>query len=417
MNIRATRSTHRRDSTAASQLARSQRRAGTHLAQVTQLALATLLAFATATAFAEADEPAQALPAEIQPDPLTVETLGTPGPHWIWLNDGLLASSRLFDADTGRMLGMVTISSSTSALEWSSSAGELLNVGAYYSRGSYGPRTDVVQIRSLKTLLPVAEVVLPETPPKLANGYPLRAYSGILDGGEFMAVYNFNPTMSVTIVNARTRTYAGEILTAGCGLVMPSASNAFLQLCGDGTVQRISLDATGKEASRARTEPFFDAENDPLMDRPVRNGDSWLYNSYSGRIFSVLSSKLKASPPWNVQGADPADASWRPGGRMPLAVHRAQGKLFVLMHEGGADTHEQPGTQVWVFDLKQRKRVARFVLAGPAASIDVSQDEAPVLYALNAETRELDVYSAVDGTKQRSIGSIGIGVSVIQAMN
>ena len=376
-----------------------------------------MFAFSSGSAHADPVEATTAIPAEIQPDPLTVQTLGAPGPHWIWLNDGLLASSRLFNADTGKMLGMVTISNSTSALEWSGSAGELLNVGAYYSRGSYGQRTDVVQIRSLKTLLPVGEVVLPETPPKLANGYPLRAYSGILDGGEFMTVYNFNPAMSVTIVNAKTRTYVGEILTAGCGLVMPSAANAFLQLCGDGTVQRISLDALGNEAGRARTEPFFDAQNDPLMDRPVRNGDSWLYNSYSGKIFSVSSSKLKAAAPWSVLGTDAADSSWRPGGRMPLAVHRAQGKLFVLMHEGGADTHEDAGPQVWVFDIKRKKRIARFVLAGPAAAIDVSQDEAPLLYALNAETRELDVYSAIDGTKQRSIGSIGIGVSVIQAMN
>ncbi len=411
MNHRATSNAHRRDSTKATRLMRSPVRAAACLA------VTAVLACAPASAFAEAAEAAAVIPAEIQPDALTVETLGPPGPHWIWLNDGLLASSRLFDADTGKMLGMVTISNSTSALEWNISAGELLNVGAYYSRGSYGPRTDVVQIRSLKTLLPVAEVVLPETPPKLASGYPLRAYSGILDGGEFMTVYNFNPTMSVTIVNAKTRSYVGEILTAGCGLVMPSATNAFLQLCGDGTVQRISLDAAGNEASRARTKPFFDAENDPLMDRPARNGDNWLYNSYSGKIFSVSSSKLKASAPWNVQGTDPADAGWRPGGRMPLAVHRAQGKLFVLMHEGGADTHEDPGAQVWVFDLQSHKRVARFVLTGPAVAIDVSQDEVPLLYAMNADTRELDVYSAIDGAKQRSIGSTGIGVSVIQAMN
>ena len=379
------------------------------------IAAAAHLVAATSPAFAESVGPAAAIPAEIAPDPLVVETLGTPGPHWLWLNDGLLASSRLFNADTGKMLGMVTISTSTSALEWNINGGELLNVGAYYSRGGYGTRADVVQIRSLKTLLPVGEVVFPESPPKLANGYPLRAYSGLLDGGEFMAVYNFNPTMSVTIVNARTRTYVGEILTAGCGLVMPSASNAFLQLCGDGTVQRIRLDAAGNEADRARTKPFFDAENDPLMDRPVRNGESWLYNSYSGRIFSVSSSRLKASPAWSVQGS--ADAGWRPGGRMPLAVHRAQGKLFVLMHEGGADTHEELGKQVWVFDLKTKTRIARFTLAGPTVAIDVSQDEAPLLYAINGETRELDVYSAIDGSKQRSIGSIGIGVTIIQAMN
>ena len=353
---------------------------------------------------------------EIEADPLTVETLGAPGPHWIWLNDGLLPATRLFDAGTGRMLGMFSTSSSTSAIEWNVGRGEVVNAAAYYSRGTFGDRTDVVQIRSLTTLLPVGEVVLPPSLPKIANGYPLRAYSGLLDGGRFMTVYNFNPVMSVSVVDVAARTYAGEILTAGCGLVMPTSADSFLQLCGDGTVQRVRLDAKGKEADRARTEPFFDAENDPLMDRPARAGDTWWFNTYSGKIYSISGSTLAISEPWNVQGSDAADAGWRPGGRMPLAMHRAQGKLFVLMHEGGMDTHEDPGSQVWVFDVKSGKRVARFTLAGAAVSIDVSQDAEPLLYAINAETNALDVYSATDGSKQRTIGSIGIGVSVIQAV-
>ncbi len=381
-------------------------------ARAAALSLAASVVAVCVPAFAAPDP---SLP-EIEADPLVVETLGAPGPHWIWLNDGLLPSSRLFDAGTGNMLGMVSTSSSTSAVEWSVARGELVNAAAYYSRGTYGDRTDVVQIRSLRTLLPIGEVVLPPSLPKIANGYPLRAYSGLLDGGRFMAIYNFNPVMSVSVVDVAQRRYAGEIQTAGCALVMPTAADTFIQLCGDGTVQRVRLDRNGQEANRARTEPFFDAENDPLIDRPARNGDSWWFTSYSGKVYRVSGSTLAVSAPWRVQGSDPADAGWRPGGRMPIAVHRSQNRLFVLMHEGGMDTHEHPGPEVWVFDATSHARVARFTLAGPAVSIDVSQGAEPLLYALNANDRTLDVYSATDGTKQRSIGSIGVGVSVIQAV-
>ena len=72
------------------------------------------------------------------------------------------------------------------------------------------------------------------------------------------------------------------------------------------------------------------------------------------------------------------------------AVQRVQGEPFVLMHEGGFDTHAAHGARVGVFDAKRRTRVARFTL---------------------------DVYAPLNGPQQPNIGSIGISVDGVQAMN
>ena len=37
-----------------------------------------------------------------------------------------------------------------------------------------------------------------------------------------------------------------------------------------------------------------------------------------------------------------------------LAVHQKSGRLYSLMHQGGPDTHKEPGTELWIYDLARR---------------------------------------------------------------
>jgi hypothetical protein len=55
------------------------------------------------------------------------------------------------------------------------------------------------------------------------------------------------------------------------------------------------------------------------------------------------------------------------------------------MHEGVHWTHAQDGTEVWVFDTANRKLLARYPVPESAASIAVTQDAQPVLFALSEE--------------------------------
>ena len=84
------------------------------------------------------------------------------------------------------------------------------------------------------------------------------------------------------------------------------------------------------------------------------------------------------------------------------------------MHQGEQDTHHHPGTQVWVYDLETRQRIQRIELRVPATSIEVSQDGAPLLYAVHPNVAELVVYDALSGEHLRIIPEVSITPSLLQ---
>jgi len=358
---------------------------------------------------------AHAAPTSLPVESSHIEKLDAPSAHWVFVIDLVGHAARLFDGDDGRMLGMVATTPSTMALEWTPDRSELLFAAAYYTRHTYGDRTDAVVSYDVPTLSPIGETLLPGGPPKLANGYPIRAYSGIFDGGRFMAVYNFSPATSLSIIDTRTRTHLADIATVGCGLVFPVNADTALQLCGDGTVQRIQLATDGKTAAMKRSVRLFDPGTDPFMDKAARDGTAWWFITFTGSLVRVDGVTLQADAAWPVQ-QESERSGWRPGGRMPIALHRKQQQLFILMHEGGVDTHKQDGSEVWVFDVATKKRTEKIILKSAASSIDISQDDDPLLFAVNAD-RSLDVYSANSGKYLRSIAGVGIAPVIVQSFN
>jgi methylamine dehydrogenase heavy chain len=84
------------------------------------------------------------------------------------------------------------------------------------------------------------------------------------------------------------------------------------------------------------------------------------------------------------------------------------------MHEGGAYTHKDPGTEIWVFDVHRHKRLARFPLDKPALSIAVSGDDTPLLYQMMFGVNELIVSDPATGKVLRTIGDLGHEMTLIQ---
>jgi methylamine dehydrogenase heavy chain len=78
------------------------------------------------------------------------------------------------------------------------------------------------------------------------------------------------------------------------------------------------------------------------------------------------------------------------------AVHSDAQQLYVLMHEGPKWTHKQAGHELWVFDLKSRKRANRIKLKDHAISVNVSADGNPQIYTLT-EKPSLITYDAKGG--------------------
>lgn len=299
-----------------------------------------------------------------------------PGPHWFWASDILLHRTALFDAADGRLLGTISSGSAGSGFVifplFSPAHDEIYIAETYWSRGIRGDRTDVVTVYDSRTLKPKAEIPIPA---KRGEYFPGNASNALTDDGRFMAVFNITPATSLTIVDVKERRFAAEVESPGCSLVYSAGPRRFFMLCGNGSALVIDLDDRGNVAKAERTEPFFDAVKDPITEKAVRRDNQWIFTSYDGVIHTVdvQGTALAFGPTWSLlDDADRAE-NWRIGGLQHLAVHSASGRLFTLMHQGPRDTHKDPGTEIWVYDVEERKRVQRIEVPSPMISFIADQ--------------------------------------------
>lgn len=337
--------------------------------------------------------------AQIQPERMTVETFKNAGPHGVLVN-GFTNSAYIYNADTGEMLGALSLGLWANSVEVDK-RNKLFHVAeTYLSRHSRGTRTDVVTSYEFDTLSAVKEVAIPN---KHSGGAPIRAYTGLTDDARFMLVNNVSPAQSVSIVNLKKSSFVEEIATAGCGLVYPNGKRSFLQICGDGTMQLISLKSDGSEKSRIRSEKFFDVDRDPLMEKAVRTDLGWVYNTFSGDLFrvSVADRKIKVEALFNL---DKGGSGWRTGGTQPVAYQRGSDLLLALMHQGGEDTHKDPGSEVWIYKLSEQRLIHKLKLESIATAINVSQDIDPLIYT-TITGGGLDIYNLKKGIKTRTIAN------------
>ncbi|NJN51337.1 MAG: hypothetical protein HC809_05680 [Gammaproteobacteria bacterium] len=108
----------------------------------------------------------------------------------------------VIDAAAGRMLGLMSTGYAQMAVEIAPDFSSVYVPITFYSRGTYGERTDAVVIYETENLSPVAEVIIPG---KRATGMPMRGYSGMSDDGRFVYVNNMTPATSVSVVNVADR--------------------------------------------------------------------------------------------------------------------------------------------------------------------------------------------------------------------
>jgi methylamine dehydrogenase heavy chain len=346
----------------------------------------------------------------VQVEPFTAEQLpAKASPHWVWVNDVVFhhmadGKSFLVDGDKGRMLGMLSTGSSSLGVVLPRNGSAVLSPEIYFSRGTRGERTDVVTFYHPQKLAPMAEVSIP---PKRVSSMPMAASASLTDDDRFLLVYNFTPAQSISVVDTVKRAFVGEIEIAGCALAFPTGRQGFFSLCNDGTAMQVSLDPAGKPASKTRSARLFDPVSDPITEKGVRAGTHWLFATFQGAVVPVdVSGPVpRALKSWSM--LDGATKGWRPGGLQHLAWHAGDKRLYSLMHEGGPNTHKDPGSEVWVYDTDKKSRVQRIQLKDPATSIAVTRDAAPLLFAIYMGAQKVDVYEARSGKFLRSIAEIG----------
>ena len=201
--------------------------------RVTGAWLALLTAFAAGAAGAVPPLPAEHL---------GVAKLPAPSPHWVWVFDESNNNETdmrlyLYDGDAHRQLGQIDVGY-WPGVAMSPDGRTTAVATTYFSRGSHGTRTDVLELTDNSTLSITGEIVLP---PKHAQTIPLHnvAFSG---DGRFVYVTNLSPVTSYTVVDLSKKAVVGEVDTDGCVLVIPSGPHSVSSLCETGRLLTVSLD-------------------------------------------------------------------------------------------------------------------------------------------------------------------------------
>jgi methylamine dehydrogenase heavy chain len=350
------------------------------------------------------------LPSDSEHGPQVASLAVPASKHWVWVNDFVFphmsdGMAYLVDGDSGRYLGTLSTGYSFAHLLLSRDGKVIYSPETYFSRGTRGTRTDVVTLYDPGKLTAIGEIVIP---PKRSSNLPMIANNVLTDDDRFLLIYNFNPAQSVTVVDTKLRKFVREIETPGCALVYPTGPRSFFSVCGDGSLSLVNLDDNGA-AQQKRTQPLFNLAADPVTEKAVRIGSVWYFVSFAGRIYPLKVDAQQAvmGQSWWLTSDAERKAGWRPGGVQQLAVNAKESRLYAIMHQGGVETHKDPGKDVWVFDVSTRQRLQQFALKNLASSIQLSSDAQPLLYSIFIDSTDLDIYDAASGRLLRSVDHIG----------
>lgn len=348
---------------------------------------------------------------DFRPEPLgQVNTLPATYPdHWLVVHDAAFFHMRegkfLFvdpAAETvgGQVRGMVS-ANFIAHYEQSPARGEHYVIESFFARGGRGgARTDVVTVYDAATLAVSGEIVIP---PKKLSSMPERHATALLADDRLMVVYNFAPGQSISVVDLERREFIAEHPISGCALAYPTGASAITSLCSDGSLLTTTLTAGGAVAGSERTAAIMDPD-DPMFEKAgIIDGVAY-FPTFRGSVVPVDLNGAVAQPgaSWSLVTDEERAAGWRPGGWQLVAADHL-GRLYVLMHpEGEEGSHKNGGSEVWVFDVAAKNRLARIALPNWGISIAVNSAEQPLLVVTNGAFG-LETYDAGTGAFIREL--------------
>ncbi len=351
----------------------------------------------------------------------TVNTMAPPMPSWFFVRGGWgSAGSSIFDAGTGKMIGMISTGrDSDMAIDPASKVYYVAET--IWSKGNRGTRQDIVSVYDAKTLKLLTEI---PTPGRLVIG-GLKTNFVLTDDGKTAYDYNFDPASSVNVIDLLKRKFVRAIELPGCASLIPNPGVGFSALCADGTLATVAIKGAGQDITR--TEPFFDAAADPIWSNFAydRKKKQAVFLSYTGLVrIASIGAKPVIGEPFSIQQAaglrvadtKPLDIAWYPGGGQVMALHRPSGMLWVLMHKGEYWSRKEGAEEIWGIDLAAKKVVKRFPLKEKASNIEITQDDAAVIM-VNSGKNDAWIIDSKTGEVKHTIEAAGGGhITVMEPM-
>lgn len=307
--------------------------------------------------------------------------------QWFWVS-GIRAPNLtdgrafLFDRD-GKTLGQLSTGFWFNSLVTSEQREEIITVETYFSRGTRGERSDVVVRYDAKTLTPKSEIKIP---PKRMNSVKNTGLVTLTEDEKLLLVVNYTPAQSISVVNLADNQFVEEIETPGCSVVYPAGNRDFYSICGNGGFMHIKLDDEGHLVSLKRTQKLFDPVDDFLTIAASRLGNTWYFVSIQNNVYAIEMDQenISLQQSWSLLTKDEREDQWLISGMHHTAIHQASQRLYVIMHQGEPETFEEPGTEVWVYDLKSQQKIQAIEMEDLTISIAVDQGPEPRLVTLDA---------------------------------
>lgn len=386
--------------------------------KVARVVLGSLLAGTLASVHAQPVFAETVVPEAEEPGVMTLEP---PKASWFYVRGGWgSAGSSIFDAGTGKMVGMVNTSrDSDMAID---PAGKFYYVAeTIWSKVNRGTRQDLVSVYDSKTLKLISEI---STPGRLIVGGFTTNFV-LTDDGKTAYDYNFDPASSVNIIDMVKRKFVRAVELPGCAGMIPNPGVGFSSLCADGTIATVAIKGATQDITR--TEPFFDAAADPIFSNTVhdRKKKQVVMVSYTGLIRTAsIGGKVEVSAPFSIQEAGgmkpadikPLDIAWYPGGMQPIALHRPSGTLWVLMHKGEYWSHKEGAEEIWGVDLATKKLVKRIPVEGEPGNIQITQDDAAMIMVNSYKGKALVIDSKTGEVKHEIENAGGGLITVVEPM-
>lgn len=386
--------------------------------KVARVVLGSLLAGTLASVHAKPAFAETVVPEAEEPGVMTLEP---PKASWFYVRGGWgSAGSSIFDAGTGKMVGMVNTSrDSDMAID---PAGKFYYVAeTIWSKVNRGTRQDLVSVYDSKTLKLISEI---PTPGRLIVGGFTTNFV-LTDDGKTAYDYNFDPASSVNIIDMVKRKFVRAVELPGCAGMIPNPGVGFSSLCADGTIATVAIKGATQDITR--TEPFFDAAADPIFSNTVydRKKKQVVMVSYTGLIRTAsIGGKVEVSAPFSIQEAGgmkpadvkPLDIAWYPGGMQPVALHRPSGTLWVLMHKGEYWSHKEGAEEIWGVDLATKKLVKRIPVEGEPGNIQITQDDAAMIMVNSYKGKALVIDSKTGEVKYEIENAGGGLITVVEPM-
>lgn len=275
----------------------------------------------------------------------------------------------------------------------------------FHERGARGARTDVLVIYDKKTLSPIKEFVWPRD---RLTALPERYAMSLSADERFLYAANLNPATSFGVVDLQRREIASVVETPGCVLVYPTGKRSITSICNNGGLLTTTLDENGNKLSQTRMAPFFDTDKTPVFERPAIVDNLAYFPSFDGimHVIDLRTEQALYVGSWSLLTDKERAAKWAPSG-LGLIDRDEQGNVYLIMqpdaHEG---SHNQGGPEVWVYDVRERRRIQVIETPNWAISIAVSRGARPLLVVTSGELN-LDVYDVRSGELLQTVGDFG----------